>query len=101
MGLGHGVDLGGELTVEGVCQIEIQQGDEDGPGQQQRRGIVQGEPDADGGVPAVHGSRYPVPETVSITGGSPSLRRRFMMVNRTTLVNGSVCSSDRKRVVEG
>src|SRR5947209_9645253 len=36
---------------------------------------------------------YPTPITVSTTEGSPSLRRNVMIVIRTTLVNGSMCSS--------
>src|SRR6516162_6243713 len=40
-----------------------------------------------------HGITYPVPVTVWITGGSPSLRRSLLIVMRTTLVNGSVNSS--------
>src|SRR5581483_11423287 len=38
-------------------------------------------------------SRYPTPGTVSITAGSPSFLRSVIIVTRTTLVNGSMCSS--------
>ncbi len=51
----------------------------------------QGQPRADG-QPG-HGSRYPAPVTVSTSGGSPSLRRSVMTVTRTTLVSGSMFSS--------
>ena len=37
--------------------------------------------------------RYPAPTTVSITAGSPSLRRNVITVTRTVVVNGSAFSS--------
>src|SRR5579859_4015759 len=41
----------------------------------------------------VHGSRYPLPTTVSIGSGSPSLRRSRPIVTVTVRVNGSAFSS--------
>lgn len=38
-------------------------------------------------------TRYPTLGMVSIAGGSPSFRRRRLIVTVTVLVNGSTCSS--------
>src|SRR5439155_24613922 len=61
---------------------------------QEDPGVPRREAQADRWARQVHQiTRYPVPMTVSITGGWPSLRRRFMSVTRTVFVNGSGCSS--------
>src|SRR6266511_931181 len=65
-----------------------------GAREQEEHPVQQGQLQPHGGAePAGPQSRYPTPTTVSTSGGRPSLRRRFMTVTRTVLVNGSACSS--------
>src|SRR5919204_6681166 len=80
--------------IQRVSEGEIHDSDQGGAGEEERPGIEQREPGPDSGSPpAFHEMRYPAPGMVWITGGSPSLRRSIMMVNRTTPVKGSMCSS--------
>src|SRR5438128_828281 len=83
--------------VDDLPKGEIHQRDERHAGEEERPGVEQREPDPDRRRPPAawggHGMRYPVPGMVSMIGGSPSFRRTIIMVNRTTPVNGSMCSS--------
>src|SRR5258708_829443 len=54
--------------------------------------VQQGQPCPEGQPRAAH-IRYPLPTTVSISGGSPSLRRSRAIVTETILLNGSACAS--------
>src|SRR5215472_3156522 len=85
------------LVVEDLPQEEIYQRDQDRAGKEERSGVEEGESDPDRGAPPAawgdHGMRYPLPWMVSMTGGSPSFRRTIIIVNQTTPVNGSACSS--------
>src|SRR5262249_46144534 len=69
--------------------------EQDRAGEQENRGVPGGEPQAN--RRSHHGIRYPEPVTVSISGGSPSLRRSRARVTRTVLSNGSNRSSQRRR----
>src|SRR6266536_6338129 len=80
--------------IERVPEVEVHESDDGGAGEEERPRVQQGEPDPDSGLPPpCHGMRYPAPGRVWMTGGSPSFRRSIMIVNRTTPVNGSMCSS--------
>src|SRR6202044_3817150 len=65
---------------------------DDGPARGEQAGIEQGQPGPDGEPRAAH-TRYPLPTTVSISGGSPSLRRSRAIVTETMLLNGSALAS--------
>src|SRR5215469_15696516 len=60
---------------------------------QEQPGTGQRDPGPDAPDSAPHGTRYPPPMTVSMSGGSPSLRRNRITVTATALVNGSANSS--------
>src|SRR6266511_4730633 len=76
---------------EGGLDEEVHQEYQHDAGEQEQPAVEQGE--AHPQPRWSHGIRYPAPGTVSIGGGSPSLRRSVMMVTRTTWVNGSMFSS--------
>src|SRR5579864_9025906 len=65
---------------------------DDCPADGEQAGIQQGQPCPDGQPRADH-IRYPLPTTVSISGGSPSLRRSRVIVTETMLLNGSRLAS--------
>src|SRR5262249_17093457 len=89
-------DPGRELTVQCLAEEEVHHHHQRRSGEEEGAGVEQREPDPDPrvppGPPFGHGMRYPAPGTVSMTGGSPSLRRVIMMANRATPVNGGPCS---------
>ena len=63
--------------------------DDDRPADGEQAGVEQGQACADGQPRAAAHIRYPLPITVSISGGSPSLRRSRVIVTETMLLNGS------------
>src|ERR1700726_801544 len=65
---------------------------DDRPAHGEQAGVQQGQPGPDGQPHAAH-IRYPLPTTVSISGGSPSLRRSRAIVTETMLLNGSAYAS--------
>src|SRR5207248_11644147 len=67
--------------------------DQGQPGQQEQPTVPRGQPGPKRQAFHRAPNRYPAPGTVSITGGSPSLRRNVITATRTALVNGSACSS--------
>src|SRR6266516_2749959 len=78
--------LGPELGQQGVADRH-----DDRPAHGEQAGIQHGQPCPDGQPRAAH-IRYPLPTTVSISGGSPSLRRSRAIVTDTMLLNGSACA---------
>src|SRR5271168_2270826 len=66
--------------------------DDDRPAGGEQSGVQHGQPCPDGQPRAAH-IRYPVPTTVWISGGSPSLRRSRASVTETMLLNGSAWAS--------
>ena len=67
--------------------------DDDRPADGEQAGVEQGQAGADGQPRAAAHIRYPLPTTVSISGGSPSLRRSRVIVTETMLLNGSTSAS--------
>src|SRR3569833_893097 len=89
---GHaGVWLVVELVVEAVLDDDVQDGEQGDAGEEEQSAVEDGQAVAQ--APALHRIRYPAPGTVSMRGGSPSLRRSRIMVTRTVLLNGSMFSS--------
>ena len=66
---------------------------DDRPAHGEQAGVEQGQSGADGQPRAAAHIRYPLPITVSISGGSPSLRRSRVIVTETMLLNGSTSAS--------
>src|SRR5580658_10310437 len=65
---------------------------DDRPAHGEQAAVQQGQPGPNGQPRASH-IRYPLPTTVSIRGGSPSLRRSRVIVTETMLLNGSAWAS--------
>ena len=63
--------------------------DDDRAADGEQAGVEQGQAGANGQPRAAAHIRYPLPITVSISGGSPSLRRSRVIVTETMLLNGS------------
>ena len=59
----------------------------------EQAGVEQGQACANAQLRAAAHIRYPLPTTVSISGGSPSLRRSRVIVTETMLLNGSTSAS--------
>src|SRR5437667_3332892 len=59
----------------------------------EQAGVEQRQARADRQLRAAAHIRYPLPITVSISGGSPSLRRSRVIVTETMLLNGSTSAS--------
>src|SRR6266542_2023931 len=65
----------------------------DRPTRGEQAGVEQGQSCANGQPRAATHIRYPLPITVSISGGSPSFRRSRVIVTETMLLNGSTSAS--------
>src|ERR1043166_8996727 len=75
------------------CNQDVADRDDDRPAPGKEAGVEQSQARANGQRrPAAH-IRYPLPITVSISGGSPSLRRSRVIVTETMLLNGSTSAS--------
>src|SRR5581483_12153578 len=83
-----GLDLWLEARHEDVADC-----DDDRPADGEKPRIEQGEAGAYGQPRAAAHIRYPLPITVSISGGSPSLRRSRVIVTETMLLNESTSAS--------
>src|SRR5579863_3017770 len=66
--------------------------DDDRTAHGEEAGVQKGQPGPDGRPRAPH-IRYPLPTTVSISGGAPSFRRSRVIVTATMLLNGSALTS--------
>src|SRR5215813_3592323 len=81
----------GRRRTHALLDEHVRHAEKDDARHEEKAAVQQGQADPD--RRPLHRIRYPTPGLVSMIGGSPSLRRSFIMVTRMTLVNGSVFSS--------